>query len=201
MIRRQGPVGSGGRTRKADLPLLVTALPTESSAVASPDARRRTRRRVADVGPRGRPLGRIAVRVSRLRRPPPRLQRRGRAEHARTLASIAKRAEQAPDDGIDETDLQTLDFVRCLARGMADAAAVPVVEFTISDTFAAPVGNVLTSLPKLPLDTEERKEGYLTRLRGLPGMLATVAQRHDEGARPGGRRWPGSSSPPSRNST
>ena len=85
---------------------------------------------------------------------------------------------------------------------MADAAAVPVVEFTISDTFAAPVGNVLTSLPKVPLDTEERREGYLARLRGLPGMLATVAQRHEEGAAGrDARRWPGSSSPPSRNST
>ena len=106
-------------------------------------------------------------------------------EYARTLSSVARRAEQAPDQGIDEPDLQTLDFVRCLARGMADFAAVPVVEFTISDTFAAPVGNVLSSLPKLPLDTDERKEGYLTRLRGLPDMLATVAQRHEEGARAG----------------
>ncbi len=106
-------------------------------------------------------------------------------EYARTLSSVARRAEQAPDQGIDEPDLQTLDFVRCLARGMADFAAVPVVEFTISDTFAAPVGNVLSSLPKLPLDTDERKEGYLTRLRGLPGMLATVAQRHEEGAQAG----------------
>ncbi len=106
-------------------------------------------------------------------------------EYARTLSSVARRAEQAPDHGIEEPDLQTLDFVRCLARGMADFAAVPVVEFTISDTFAAPVGNVLSSLPKLPLDTDERKDGYLTRLRGLPEMLATVAQRHEEGAHAG----------------
>ncbi len=107
------------------------------------------------------------------------------SEHARRLASIAERAEQAADDGLGETELQTLDFVRCLARGMADAAAVPVVEFTVSDTFASPVGAVLTSLPKVQLDTEERKEGYLTRLGGLPGMLATVAHRHEEGARAG----------------
>jgi hypothetical protein len=106
--------------------------------------------------------------------------------HARQLASIATRAEQAPDAGLAETDVQTLDFVRCLARGMADAAAVPLIEFTISDTFAAPVGEVLSSLPKIPLDTEERREGYLARLCGLPGMLETVAQRHQEGAR-GGR--------------
>ena len=105
--------------------------------------------------------------------------------HTRQLASIAARAEQAPDAGLAESDVQTLDFVRCLARGMADAAAVPVVEFTISDTFAAPVGEVLSSLPKIPLDTEERREAYLTRLCGLSGMLETVTQRHQEGARAG----------------
>src|SRR5580698_1351657 len=115
----------------------------------------------------------------------PDFSRESQSGHARKLASIAERAEQAPDAGLEETELQTLDFVRCLARGMADAAAVPIIEFTISDTFAAPVGEILSSLPKIPLDTEERREGYLTRLRGLPGMLETVAQRHQEGARAG----------------
>ncbi len=107
------------------------------------------------------------------------------SEQARRLASIAERAEETCDDGLGETELQTLDFVRCLGRGMAGAAAVPVVEFTISDTFASPVGAVLTSLPKVQLDTEERKDGYLSRLRGLPALFATVAQRHAEGARAG----------------
>ena len=107
------------------------------------------------------------------------------AAHARELTSIAERAEQMPDEGLEESKLQTLDFVRCMARSMAVAAAVPVVEFTISDTFAAPVGEVLASLPKVPLDTEERREGYLVRLRGLPAVLETVAQRHEAGARAG----------------
>jgi len=115
----------------------------------------------------------------------PDFSRESQGEHARTLASIATRAEQEPDAGLKEAELQTLDFVRCLARGMADAAAVPIIEFTISDTFAAPVGEILSSLPKIPLDTEERREGYLTRLRGLSGVLETVAQRHQEGARAG----------------
>jgi uncharacterized protein (DUF885 family) len=115
----------------------------------------------------------------------PDFSRESQSGHARKLASIAERAEQAPDAGLEETELQTLDFVRCLARGMADAAAVPIIEFTISDTFAAPVGEILSSLPKIPLDTEERRQGYLTRLRGLSGVLDTVAQRHQEGARSG----------------
>ena len=115
----------------------------------------------------------------------PDFSREFRSAHAQTLASIATRAEEAPEAGLEETELQTLDFVRCLARGMAGAATVPVIEFTISDTFAAPVGEVLSSLPKIPLDTEERREGYLTRLRGLSELFDTVAQRHREGAREG----------------
>jgi uncharacterized protein (DUF885 family) len=106
-------------------------------------------------------------------------------EHARTVTSIAERAEQMPDDGLSETELQTLDFVRYLARGMAGAAAVPTIEFTISDTFASPVGSVLAMLPKLQLDTDERRAGYLARLRGMPDLLALAAQRHEEGAKAG----------------
>ena len=115
----------------------------------------------------------------------PDFSREFRSAHALELASIATRAEETPEAGLEETDLQTLDFVRCLARGMAGAATVPVIEFTISDTFAAPVGEVLSSLPKIPLDTEERREGYLTRLRGLSDLFDTAARRHQEGAREG----------------
>jgi len=103
-------------------------------------------------------------------------------EQARRLTSVAVRAEQMPDEGLGETELQTLDFVRVLARQMADAAAVPATEFTISDTFAAPVCAVLTMLPKVQLDTKERREGYLARLCSMPDMLATAAQRHRAGS-------------------
>ena len=54
----------------------------------------------------------------------PDFSRESQSGHARKLASIAERAEQAPDAGLEETELQTLDFVRCLARGMAGAANV-----------------------------------------------------------------------------
>jgi uncharacterized protein (DUF885 family) len=68
---------------------------------------------------------------------------------------------------------------------MAGAARVPLVEFTVCDTFVDPVVNVLTMLPKLQLDTEERRRGYLARLRGLPQMLDTAADRHREGTAAG----------------
>src|SRR5579872_5058917 len=99
---------------------------------------------------------------------------------AATLGAIARRAE-AHDDDLVERERQTLDFVRVMARGMADAAQVPLTEFTISDTFVAPVPGVLTTLPKLQLDTAERRQGYLTRLQGLPELLTTAGERHREG--------------------
>src|ERR1700730_15245158 len=71
------------------------------------------------------------------------------------LASLAPRAHEQPDGGLSEPEQQTRDLVRVMARGMADAAGVPLTEFTICDTFVAPVPGVLTTLPKLQLDTEE----------------------------------------------
>jgi uncharacterized protein (DUF885 family) len=107
------------------------------------------------------------------------------AATAERLSSIATRAEHTAPDDLDEVDHQTLDFVRHMARGLAGAATVPMVEFTICDTFAAPVGSVFTMLPKVPLDTPERRDGYVARLHGVPGMLATAAQRHVEGTTAG----------------
>jgi uncharacterized protein (DUF885 family) len=104
---------------------------------------------------------------------------------AADLGSIAQRAEDRPNQGLSEAEHQTLDFVRVMARGMADAALVPLTEFTICDTFVAPVPGVLTTLPKLQLDTVERREGYLTRLHALPELLATALERHRQGTRAG----------------
>ena len=106
-------------------------------------------------------------------------------DQARRLGSIAERAEGEPRLGLAETELQTLDFVRHLSRGMADAAPVPLVEFTICDTFVAPVSGVLTTMPKLPLQTQERRDGYLARLATLPDTLATAARRHAAGSAAG----------------
>jgi uncharacterized protein (DUF885 family) len=114
--------------------------------------------------------------------PLPDLGTEAQAAHARALESIARRSAETATDGLEESEFQTLDFVRCMARGMADAATVPMIEFTICDTFVAPVGAVFNALPKLQLDTEERREGYLARMHGLPGLLETAAQRHRDGA-------------------
>jgi uncharacterized protein (DUF885 family) len=107
-----------------------------------------------------------------------------RAVEAR-LSSIAERAARLPAETLRETEHQTLDFVREMSSSMAAAAGIPMTEFTICGTFVAPVGAVLTALPRLPLDTPERRDGYVARLRGFPALLATVAERHREGMRAG----------------
>ena len=104
---------------------------------------------------------------------------------AAALDSVAQRAEDHSEEGLAEQEHQTLDFVRVLARGMADAARVPMTEFTICDTFVAPVPGILSTLPKLALDTDERRQGYLARLGGLPELLATAGERHESGTRAG----------------
>jgi len=101
------------------------------------------------------------------------------------IAAIAQGAKEFPDDGLDEAGLSTLDFVRYMAEGMAAAASVPLIEFTICDIFSSPVSAVLSSLPKLALDTTIRKEGYLARLREMPALLEVAATRHSEGVRSG----------------
>src|SRR6516165_7467513 len=106
-------------------------------------------------------------------------------EQAGKLAAVAERSESLPESGLDEGEHQTLDFVRFMSRNMAGAARVPLIEFTICDTFVDPVASVLTMLPKLALDTEERRQGYLARLTGLPQLLQTASARHREGTAAG----------------
>ncbi len=101
------------------------------------------------------------------------------------LSSIAERAAAMPGAGLDETAHQTLDFVTHMASNMAGAAGIPLTEFTISDTFVAPVGAVLNALPKVPLDTRGRRESYVARLNQLTALLATVSERHAAGIRDG----------------
>ncbi|HLX78117.1 MAG TPA: hypothetical protein VKR27_04475, partial [Acidimicrobiales bacterium] len=72
------------------------------------------------------------------------------------LADIARRSEKVPVDGAGETERQTLDFVRHTSSVLRDAGEVPLVEWTIAAFHAAPVTSVLSFLPKLPLDTDER---------------------------------------------
>ncbi len=106
-------------------------------------------------------------------------------EEVAELRDVVRDAAQLDLDGAgaDERDLQTRDLVLSSAPARADAAAVPLVEFTIGDFHGAPVTEILTMLPKVPLDGDDgvRARGYVARLYGLPALLETAAARHLRG--------------------
>ncbi|HTX62778.1 MAG TPA: DUF885 domain-containing protein [Acidimicrobiales bacterium] len=115
----------------------------------------------------------------------PDLSVRAQDEEASALRALADEASHLGDSDAGEAERQTGDFVRCVAAAGAGAAAVPLVEFTVGDFHGAPVTGVLTTLPKVPLDTEERADAYVARLEGLASVLETAAGRHLMGVEAG----------------
>jgi uncharacterized protein (DUF885 family) len=113
--------------------------------------------------------------------------------HTAKYAEIADAAEtlrrQGETDNLEltETDRQTLDFVAIAARNFEAVTEVPSAEFTVTDFPVAPMSVILIVLPQLPLDTEVRRAGYLTRLAALSTYLEQAAQRHLDGVELGRR--------------
>lgn len=113
--------------------------------------------------------------------------------HTAKYAEIADAAETLRRQGetnnleLTETDRQTLDFVAIAARNFEAVTEVPSTEFTVTDFHVAPMSVTLIVLPQLPIDTEARRAGYLTRLAALPIYLEQAAQRHLDGVELGRR--------------
>ena len=107
------------------------------------------------------------------------------ARAADIFAGIAARADAADDNGLDEWQRQTLDFVRHVASVIAETTPLPLVEFTITDLYVAPAPMLLHVLPQLPLSDRARIAAYRTRLQAIPEFLQTAAERHNEGVRAG----------------
>ncbi len=131
----------------------------------------------------------------------PDLSDEAEARVAATLTTIAQRAEVHPDQGLTETEHQTLDFVRVLARGMAEAARVPLTEFTICDTFVSPVPGVSRRCPSSR--STLRSAGTATSLASAasPRCSLSPASATNRVPVPGGPRWHGWSNQRLRNST
>ena len=106
-----------------------------------------------------------------------------------TMQSLARRAEElaagpAGPPG-DELDAVTLDLVRFSAANVTDRLSVPSLEFTVTDRFNAPLAGVLSAVPQLPLDSDERRAEHLARLKALPEFLAQAADQLRTGTRSG----------------
>jgi uncharacterized protein (DUF885 family) len=105
-----------------------------------------------------------------------------------TFSSLASAAEElyehARTDGSDhdETDVLTLDLIRMTGADTALSLTVPLLEFTVTDLFIAPLAGVLSVLPMLAMDTPERRDDQLARLASIPRFLEQSAQRLRDGA-------------------
>ena len=107
-------------------------------------------------------------------------------DQARRLTSVAERAEQMPDQGLDETELQTLDFVRYMARGMADAAAVPADRVH----HLRHLRRAGRRRADLAAETSARHRRAARRLSGPPARPARPADDRRRAAPGGHRRRP-----------
>jgi uncharacterized protein (DUF885 family) len=79
---------------------------------------------------------------------------------------------------LDELDRLTLDLVALSATTAAESVKVPLVGFTVTDLFNAPLSGLISVLPMLPLDTPERRGAQLSRFEAVPSFLEQAAQRH-----------------------
>ncbi len=103
-------------------------------------------------------------------------------ESARSAATaIAERARALPDDD----DPVTRAVVIQQAESTVDVLDARSVEYTITDSFFAPAGELLTVLPMTTLATEEQERDYLARLAAIPEFLRTVAERQVAGSAAG----------------
>ncbi|MDN3238769.1 DUF885 domain-containing protein [Glycomyces tritici] len=86
-------------------------------------------------------------------------------------------------DGIDAGALEGQDRITysMLARLTADQAAgieAALGEVGLSNTITGPVSTMLSSLPRMSLNTEQRSRDYLVRLGSLGGYFDAVLERY-----------------------
>ncbi|MBW4719168.1 DUF885 domain-containing protein [Saccharothrix obliqua] len=103
-------------------------------------------------------------------------------ESARAAAvSIAERARALPADD----DPVTRAVIVQQAESVIDQIDSHAVEYTITDSFFAPAGELLNVLPMTVTATERQQQDYLARLRAVPAFLDAVAARHVAGSAAG----------------
>jgi len=89
---------------------------------------------------------------------------------------IAARARALGDE-----DPVTRAVIVQQAESFADVLGTASVEYTITGSFFAPAGALLTILPMITVTTPDQRRDYLLRLAAVPGFLAELAERHRGG--------------------
>jgi uncharacterized protein (DUF885 family) len=92
------------------------------------------------------------------------------------IASRARALEPS-----EQQDRITRSVVVQQADALADRLGTRAVEYTITDSFFAPAGELLYVLPMTSVTNAEQEQAYLSRLAAVPGYLDTIADRHRGG--------------------
>ncbi|WP_157984576.1 DUF885 domain-containing protein [Lentzea terrae] len=100
-------------------------------------------------------------------------------QYAVRLWAIGDAAERLEPANLSERI--TLGIVDHEVRTQLDEINGRQIEFGISANIRTTVPGTLAFLPRLPVDTDERKAGYLERLRRIDGFFATMIERHRTG--------------------
>jgi uncharacterized protein (DUF885 family) len=109
----------------------------------------------------------------------------GEAAIMARLGRILARARDLDPAELSAADRVTRSVIQAHGAAVADQLAARSVEYTISPLYVAPAAQLLFGLPMIGIRQPTHAQGYLARLRGIPGLLATVADRHRVGVAAG----------------
>jgi uncharacterized protein (DUF885 family) len=105
----------------------------------------------------------------------------GEGATAARLGDVITRTRALDPAELSASDRLTCAVVLAHAEAVLDQLAARSVEYTITPLYIAPAAQLLFGLPMVGIVEPEHAEGYLARLRGIPAVLATLADRHRTG--------------------
>jgi uncharacterized protein (DUF885 family) len=105
----------------------------------------------------------------------------GEAATAARVGGILARARDLDPAQLSAGDRVTRAVIQAQGGALVDQLAACGVEYTITPLYHAPAAQLLFGLPMIGIRQPAHADGYLARLRGIPGLLATVADRHRAG--------------------
>ncbi|ASO18263.1 uncharacterized protein (DUF885 family) [Actinoalloteichus hoggarensis] len=97
------------------------------------------------------------------------------------LSDVARRAGEIDLTSLDAEDRVTVAVVQQQAESVIETGDLRRAEFTITDSFFSPVGELLSLLPMITLPGGDQARDYLARLEAVPAFLTTLAERHRAG--------------------
>ena len=109
----------------------------------------------------------------------------GDAAAVATWNDILARTRALDPAALSAGDRVTCAVIRTHAQAAVDRLEARGVEFTVTAYQVAPAAGLLVAMPMIGITDPAHAAAYLTRLRGIPAMLHTVADRHRAGVAAG----------------